>query len=77
MNLYNGWTKEISSEQRKANRACALASNADLLAWHNALRQAARIAALFVGFEVAVACPADFDTVQSEIIRRQNAGEWN
>lgn len=77
MTIYNGWTKEISDEQRRANRACALASNAELLTWRNALRQAERIAALFTGYTVTLDIPADFDTVQSEIIRRQNAGEWN
>ena len=77
MSIYNGWTKEISREQKAMNKAVSFASNAELLAWHNAIGQAYRIASLFAGHDVIVDVPADFDTVQKEIFRRQNAGEWN
>lgn len=52
------------------------ASNAQLLEWHQAWKVYEGIHAIFPGQYVRPDCPADADTIQAEIFRRMDKGEW-
>jgi ribosomal protein L20A (L18A) len=77
MNYYNGWTKEISSEQRAMNRACANASNEQLLEWYRDLSVRRRVERTFAVYIEIVKLPADLETVTRELFRRLETGEMS